>query len=91
MHSLKYLGVSSDSYGNLLSSVLLSKLPQELRLIISRKMTKDDWILATLMEELEQEIKARAANPVQLLLWYQWPPNCPAVTVSNLTRSVPVK
>ena len=66
IHSLKSLGVSSDSYGNLLSSVLLSKLPQELHLIISTKMSKDDSVL---MEELEQEIKAReraAANPVNL-------------------------
>ena len=70
VRSLKSLGVSSDSYGNLLSSVLLSMLPQELRLIISRKTSEDDWILNTRMEELEQELKAReraAANPVNLL------------------------
>ena len=39
--------------------MLLSKLPQELRLIISRKTSEDDWTLTALMEELEQEIKAR--------------------------------
>ena len=40
--SLKSLGVSPDSYGALLSSILLSKLPHELRLIISRKTGDDD-------------------------------------------------
>ena len=59
VRSLKSLGVSSDSYGSLLSSVLLSKLPQELRLIISRMTSEDDWSLTALMEELEKEIKAR--------------------------------
>ena len=34
---LKSLGVAPESYGSLLSSVLLNKLPQELRMIISRK------------------------------------------------------
>ena len=57
--SLKTLGVSSDSYGSLLSSALLINLPQELRLIISRKANEDDWTLTALMEELEQEIKVR--------------------------------
>ena len=67
VRSLKSLGVASDSYGSLLSSVLLSKLPQELRLVISRKTSEDDWSLTALMKELEQEIKAReraAADPV---------------------------
>lgn len=59
VRSLKSLGVSSESYGSLLSSVLLSKLPQELRLIISRKTSEDDWSLDNLMKEMEQEIEAR--------------------------------
>ena len=53
VRSLKSLGVASDSYGSLLSSVLLSKLPQELRLDISRKTSEDDWSLTALMKELE--------------------------------------
>ena len=59
VRSLKSLGFSSDSYGSLLSSVLLSKLPQELRLIISRMTSEDDWALTALMEELEKETKVR--------------------------------
>ena len=56
---LKSLGVSADSYGSLLSSVLLNKLPQEIRLIVSRKAGSDDWQLDKLMELLEEEVQAR--------------------------------
>ena len=56
---LQSLGVSSDSYGNLLSSVLVSKLPQDLQLIVSRKIGDEDWNLEALMEVVEQEVKAR--------------------------------
>lgn len=33
--SLKSLGVAPESYGSLLSSVLLNKMPQEIQLIVS--------------------------------------------------------
>ena len=59
IRSLKSLGVSSDSYGSLLSSVLLNKLPQELRLIVSRKVTDADWSLDALMKVMEEEVEAR--------------------------------
>ena len=38
IRSLKLLGVAPNSYGALLSPVLLNKLPPELCLIISRKV-----------------------------------------------------
>ena len=56
VRGLKSLGVSSDKYGSILASVLLSKLPQELRLIISRELGSGDW---ELMELLENEVQAR--------------------------------
>ena len=37
VRSLKSLGIESETYGALLSPVLLAKLPPELRLIVSRK------------------------------------------------------
>jgi len=41
---LNSLGVNPESYGSLLSSVLMSKLPAELRLIASRKFSdKENW------------------------------------------------
>ena len=38
IRSLRALGVAADSYGNLLSPILVNKLPNELRLIIGRKI-----------------------------------------------------
>ena len=45
IRSLKSLGVTPDSYGSLLSPVLLNKLPPELRLIVSRKVSDSHWML----------------------------------------------
>ena len=59
VRGLKSLGVDSTSYGNLLSSVLLQKLPAELRLIVTRETIEDDWDLDALLKQLEREIEAR--------------------------------
>ncbi len=60
VRGLRALGIASDSYGSLLTSVLLNKLPQELRLLLSRKIGgEDSWSLDTLMGELRLEIEAR--------------------------------
>lgn len=52
VRGLKSLGVESNSYGSLLFSVLLQKIPPELRLIMSRKITEDDWNLDALLKQL---------------------------------------
>jgi hypothetical protein len=38
---LRALGVTADSYGDLLTSTLMNKLPSEIRLIISREFTEE--------------------------------------------------
>ena len=59
IRSLKTLGVTSESYGSLLAPVLMKKLPQELRLIISRKVTTSEMKLDELLGLMEQELIAR--------------------------------
>ena len=59
IRGLKALGVTSDSYGSLLSPVLLNKLPSEVKLIVSREVSEDEWSLDALMKEMRQEIEAR--------------------------------
>ena len=59
VQSLKSLGVSPNSYGTLLSSVLLNKLPLEIRLIASRKVDEDRWSLDALLKVVEEEIRVR--------------------------------
>ena len=60
VRSLKSLGLPSGSYhGSLLSSIIMNKLPQELRLIISREIKDHEWQLDTIMSVLENELEAR--------------------------------
>ena len=56
--SLKSIGVDSDSYSTVLSPIIMSKLPQELRLLISRSL-EDEWNIAELLEKLGEEISLR--------------------------------
>ena len=53
-----------ESYGAMLSSVLLSKLPPDIRLIVSRKFSADDLDIDSLLETFEQEliVRERANN-----------------------------
>ena len=66
IRSLKALGVEPESYGAMLSSVLLSKLPLDLCLTVSRKVSADDLDMDSLLKTFEQELIARerASNSV---------------------------
>ena len=55
MQSLMYLGVVSDTYGSLLCPVLVTKLPSELQLIVSRKVPEDDWTLDEVLRVIEED------------------------------------
>ena len=59
VRSLISLGIESDSYGSLLWSVLLNKIPADLQLMVSRKVSEADWNLNLLMAAIEEEITAR--------------------------------
>ena len=59
IRGLRGLGVPSESYGGLLSSILMTKLPPELRLCISRELTEDRWELDRMMKIFERELDAR--------------------------------
>ena len=56
---LNGLGVTAESYGSILVPVLLSKLPSDIKLIVSRKIEGDSWQLDKLLEVLKNEITAR--------------------------------
>ena len=59
VRGLRSLGVPAASYGSPLSSVLMSELTQELRLIISHEVQDEEWELKRLMGIIEREIEAR--------------------------------
>ena len=59
VRSLKALGVPHESYGSLLSSILMNKLPQDFRLVVAREMGDDDWQLGRLLAIFKRELEAR--------------------------------
>ena len=59
VRSLLSLGVDSKNYGALLSPIIMERLLNELRLIISRNLKGEGWDLTRLLEILREEIKAR--------------------------------
>ena len=58
MKGLQSLDVSSETYGMLLVPILLSKIPEEIRLIIGRKVKDDTRDLDTLITNLKEKIDA---------------------------------
>ena len=68
VRGLRALGVDANSYGVLLSSTLLNKLPAEIRLIVSRGLANDGMDLDKMLELFEVELSARerASCPTQV-------------------------
>ena len=53
VRGLRALGVTADSYCGLLTSILMNKLPSEIRLIISRELTEEKWDVEKLMKIID--------------------------------------
>ena len=58
VRSLRGMKVSTESYATVLTPNIMSKIPLELRLLISRKLT-NDWDLEGLLEHLGEELALR--------------------------------
>ena len=59
--SLDNLGVESRTYGSLVSPIILEKLSNELRLIISRTNKENNWNFTKILNLINVELKAREA------------------------------
>lgn len=58
--------MSAESYGSLLSSVLMNKLPSELRLMASRKFgDAGSWDSSALLKVFEEEVEARERSALR--------------------------
>ncbi|XP_057299542.1 uncharacterized protein LOC130630166 [Hydractinia symbiolongicarpus] len=68
VRSLENLDVTSENYGPLLIPVLMSKLPEELNLIITRQFNdKDCWDMKLVLRALKSEIEPHDNNPFSSL------------------------
>jgi hypothetical protein len=57
VRGLKAVGISSKQYGKLLLPILMNKIPQELQLIITRKLGKEKWDLDALQNAFKEEAR----------------------------------
>jgi len=62
VRGLKDLGVSSEQYGSLLIPIVMSKLPNDIRLQIARNATDEFWKIEELLKTIKVEIEARDAS-----------------------------
>ena len=77
VRSLRTLGVASESYGYLLSSVIMAKLPPDIRLVVSWEVKEEEWQLDPLLKLVEREVKARERSTAS------------SIPVSNTTPKPP--
>ena len=59
IRGLNSVGIEANNFGPLLIPVVFSKIPAEIKLIISRKLGKDVWNAEIILETLETELQAR--------------------------------
>ena len=59
--NLVNLGVESRTYGSLLCPIILEKLPNELRLVISRNNNENNWNFFKVLDPVNVELKAHEA------------------------------
>ena len=60
VRSLKTLRINMDRHSALISTLLLQKLPSDIKLIVNRNI-KETWDLTKILELLNQELGAREA------------------------------
>ena len=89
IRSLTALGVTHDTYGPLLVSVLLGKLPQDIRKNLARENHNTEWTLDQVRQALLKEIKLLEAG-VEFSLTevpYSTQPAAPIPTASFFTAT----
>ena len=59
VRGLATLGVSSEQYGSLLIPIIMSKMPNDIRLEIARKAKNDVWQIEELLDTIKLEVEAR--------------------------------
>ena len=53
------MGLNPSHYGPLLIPVILERLPDTIKLLITRKLGKNDWKILELVECIKEEVDAR--------------------------------
>ena len=59
VRSLQNLGVDSKMYGSMLVPLLMEKIPEELRLLLTRRFKKDTYDINLVLDAFKDELEAR--------------------------------
>ena len=59
VRSLHNIGINSETYGSFLSPVIMSKIPEELRIAIIRDLSTEEWDLESMLEIFRKELQIR--------------------------------
>ena len=62
VRGLETLGVNAQQYGSLLTPIIMSKLPSDVRLTVARKTNSTVWELQEIVKILKAEVEAREAS-----------------------------
>ena len=62
VQGLATLGIRSEQCSSILISIVMSKLPSEIRLTIARETKEDVWKLDDLLSIIKNEVEAREAS-----------------------------
>ena len=59
VRSLGSLDIKADQYGPMLLPIILERLPEDIKLYISRKLGNENWKIEEFLQTLKEEISAR--------------------------------
>ena len=59
VRSLTSLGLNNENYGPMLIPIIMSKLPQEVKLVITRQFGSNPWDVSEVLKALRDELQAR--------------------------------
>ena len=62
IRGLETMGVATETFGSLLIPIIMSKLPSEMRLHISRQLESNGWDIEKLLGILQTEIDSRETS-----------------------------
>ena len=56
IQALQGLKISANMYGCFLTPVLMQKLPKNFRVLVTRDLGSDTWVLTDIMKEIHKEL-----------------------------------
>ena len=59
VRSLDSMSIGAEMYGTFLTPIVLSKIPEDFRVMVSRKVDEDTWDLSAIIKVFNEELSLR--------------------------------